>query len=358
VKPTCSVVIATYNRRDIIGRTLDHLAKQTYPADQFEVIVIDDGSPDDTGDVVQAKIPLVPYRLRYLVHQNRGPGATQNRGILEAEGEWIVLMADDILPAPGMLASYATFHRRNPETAHAALGRVLQAPDLPRSAFQDHWDPFRYFELEGMTELPYWKFWACNISVKRSFLLEHGMFRELRGAAHEDVELGYRLCAAGLKILYWPLALAHHYHVETLDAAIKRAYERGLNFYVLTDNLDDPQIVVKYHVFNWRTLREHIAVYRNVSASSLPPADRNFAWLLFRQLIRWVVFNRLTIPVWLSLLRAADCRPWLSRLLNSYFYRGAVSYHFIKGCAVGSARARGRNTPTAINSGRALGQTD
>ncbi len=357
MKPLFTVVIATYNRRDIIGRTLDHMANQTYPAAQFEVIVIDDGSPDNTGEVVRARIANVPYRLKYLVHQNCGPGATQNRGILEAEGEWIVLMADDILPTPEMLQSYATFHHQNPEPQFAALGRVLQSPDLPKSAFQNHWDPFRYFELDGMTELPYWKFWACNISVKRSFLLQHGVFRQLKGAAHEDVELGYRLCAAGLKIFYWPHALAHHYHVETLDAAVKRAYERGLNFHVLTDNVADPQIVVKYHVLNLRTIRQHVAVFRNLSKSSLPPADRNPFWLFFRQLIRWCVFNRITIPGWLALLRAAESRTWLSKILSSYLYRGVVSYHFIKGCAVAAATP-GRSTPSAISSGRALGQTD
>lgn len=356
MKPFMSVVVATYKRSGVLKMTLQHLAAQTLSADQFEVIVVDDGSPDDTADVVQGLIGKMPYRLSYLRHENRGPGASENRGIRAAEGEWIVLLADDIHPTPAMLQTYVDFHRLRPEPHYAALGQVLQSPELPESAFQKHWDPFKYFELAGQSELPYWKFWACNISVKRSFLVEHGMFRELKGAAHEDVELGYRLCRAGMKILYCPEALAYHYHVETLEAAVKRAYERGRNFNVLTDNIPDPQLVVKYHVLNLSTWRQHLQTFRNLPATSLPPEDRNAAWLLFRQILRWLAFNRFTVPGWLSLMRAAETRPWLSAALSPYIYRGAVFYHFIKG-AREQARARVRNAAKPMSSGQAAGQS-
>lgn len=354
MKPLISVVLATYNRSEVLRKTLDHLAVQTLPGNQFEVIVIDDGSPDNTGEMVRSRIGRVPFELTYLVHENRGPGATENRGIMAARGDWIVLLADDIHPTPTMLQSYIDFHRQYPEAKFAALGQVLQSPELPESAFQKHWDPFRYWELDGLTELPYWKFWACNISVKRSFFIEHGLFREVKGAAHEDVELGYRLHRAGLKILYLPEALAFHYHVETLEAAVKRAYERGLNFHVLTDNVPDPQLVVKYHVFNPQTVRQHIETFRNLSATSLPAADRNLPWLLIRQTIRCAVFNRVTIPVWLSLMRAAEGKRWLSKMLPAYAYRGAVSYHFIMGVRQQS-RASERSRPKTVSTGQAAG---
>jgi GT2 family glycosyltransferase len=356
MRPVFSVVVATYNRQDVLQKTLEHLAVQNYPADQYEVIVVDDGSPDHTGDMVRSLIGSMPYKLTYLVHENRGPGASENRGIQAAEGEWIVLLADDIQPAPGLLQSYAEFHRLHPEPCFAALGQVLQSPDLPSTAFQQHWDPFKYFELAGETELPYWKFWACNISVKRLFLLEHGLFLECKGAAHEDVELGYRLHRAGLRILYLPEALAYHFHVETLEAAVKRAYERGLKFHVLTDNIPDPQLVVKYHVLNPRTWRQHVQTFRNLAHTSLPPGDRNLIWLLTRQFIRWAVFNGVTIRAWLSILRAAETRPWLSRMLHPYMYRGAVFYHFTRGARDYDLQKK-RGGSAIISTGRAAGQS-
>jgi GT2 family glycosyltransferase len=327
-----SVVVATYCRRDVLKATLQKLAAQSYPADRFEVIVVDDGSEDGTRDMVESIASPVPFTLKYLWHQNRGPGASENRGIREAQGRVIVLMADDIHPTPGMLASHARFHTERPAANVAALGCVVQSPDLPQTVFQKNWDPFKYYELDGSVELPYWKFWACNISVKREFLLENGLFQEWKGAAHEDVELGYRLCRAGLRIYYNPEALAHHYHVETLEAAARRAYERGRNWTFIERHVPDPQIHVKYHLLNRRTLGYHYQTYRNLAASSLPPEDRNLPWLLFRQVVRWTIFNRWTVPgFWMRVLPKAEHSRFLQRVVHPYMYRGAVFYHFIRG---------------------------
>lgn len=334
-EPTVSVVIATYKRRDVLQKTLEQLTHQTYPADRFEVIVVDDGSDDGTSEMVEGMIPLVPFTLTYLWHANRGPGATENRGIRAARGPIVILLADDIHPTPALVESHATYHRQHPEPHIAALGRVVQSPDLPETVFQKNWDPFKYYEIDGETELPYWKFWACNISVKRQFLLDHGLFQEWKGAAHEDVELGFRLSRNGLRIFYNPSALAHHYHVETLEAAARRAYERGLNWSYIERNIPDPQIYVKYHILNRRTARHYVATFRNLSNAALPPSDRNLPLLLFKHAVRWIVFNRVSVSMfWMRLLPRAENNSLVAAMVNPYFYRGAVFYHFVKGCRV------------------------
>ena len=334
-----SVVVATYNRRDTLAVTLTRLAEQTLAADRYEVIVVDDGSEDDSERMVRGLKDGVPYELKYLRHANRGPGFTENRGIREAVGRLVLLMADDIHAAPDMLSSHVRFHEQHPEAHVASLAKVLQSPELPRTTFMTNWDPFRYRQLpERQVELPYWKFWACNICVKREFLLQNGLFRELKGAAHEDVELGYRLHLKGLKILYHPEAIAYHYHPETLDRAAQRAFERGLNWRFIEENVPDPQIHVKYHVLNWHTLGYHLRTFRRLSQSDLSPEDRNLPWLLFRQVIRWMVFNRVTVPCfWMPLLRRAEDRRALAAIVNPYMYRGAVFYHFIRGAALSRA---------------------
>jgi GT2 family glycosyltransferase len=338
-----TVVVATYNRRDTLRVTLQKLNQQTCPTTEYEVIVVDDGSTDSTGEMVQSLIPEVNYSLQYLVHENRGPGATENRGIQAAAGEIILLIADDIHVEPWTLETHVRFHREHPEPAYAALGRVLQSPDLPKTVFQEHWDPFKYWEIEGHTELPYWKFWACHISLKRDFMLKAGLFREHKGAAHEDVELGYRLCSKGLRIFYEPEALAYHYHVETLQSAVKRAYERGINWNFVVENVPDPEIWVKYHLLSFRTLKYHYQVFRDLSKSSLPPEDRFLPWLVFRQIVRSIMFNGLTVPYfWLKILPLAENHRLVAACMNPYFYRGAVFYHFVKGCRNTSALRRSR----------------
>lgn len=328
-----SVVVATYNRCDTLKVTLERLAVQTYPASRFEVIVVDDGSPDGTGPMVESLVSRVPYRLRYYSHSNRGPGASQNRGIQEAAGDLILLMADDIQPTPTMLERHVQCHERHPEACIAVLGRVLQSPELPRTVFLRNWDPFKFRKLRREMELPYWKFWACNISVSRSFLLEHGLYRERKGAAHEDVELGYRLSRRGLRIFYTPDALAHHYHIETLESACARAYERGLNWWFVEEHIPDPQIHVGYHVLTLHTLKYYYQTFRRLSESSLPIGDRILPWLLLKQAARAIVFNRVSVPYfWIPVLRQTETNPLLAALVNPYMARGAIFYHFAKGC--------------------------
>jgi glycosyltransferase involved in cell wall biosynthesis len=94
-----SVVLATYNRAETVRRTLDHLAKQDLDPRAFEVIAIDDGSPDHTERVIAEIKAQVPFELSYMRHENRGPGFTQNRGIRVARAP-ICPMADDIFSRP------------------------------------------------------------------------------------------------------------------------------------------------------------------------------------------------------------------------------------------------------------------
>jgi GT2 family glycosyltransferase len=345
-----SVVIATYNRRDTLRVTLDRLAEQTVEASRFEVIVVDDGSPDDTASMVASLQGATPFALRYYRHANRGPGYTQNRGIREARGRLVLLMADDIHGTPGMLASHLRFHDEHKEPAVASLGRVLQSPLLPRTCFQRNWDPFRFRQLDGQIELPYWKFWACNIMLKRDFLLENGLFAELVGAAHEDVELGYRLSRRGLRISYVPEALSYHHHMETLRGAAARAYERGRNWRFIEESVPDPEIHVKYHILNRHTLKHHVRTYRDLSRTNLPREDRILPWLLLRQAVRWVVFNRATVPhFWMPLLERAESSRVLGALVHPYMYRGAVFYHFVKGCSEVAGAGAGRSVSPAAS---------
>ena len=86
-----SVIIPSYNCGEFVCQAVDSALAQTYP--RIEVIVIDDGSTDDTRE------RLLPYgeRIRYIYQQNRGLSAARNTGIREARGEWIALLdADDV----------------------------------------------------------------------------------------------------------------------------------------------------------------------------------------------------------------------------------------------------------------------
>src|SRR3954470_24757434 len=91
--PAVSVVIPTYRHRDYVLRTLDSVFAQTYR--DFEVIVVNDGSPDDTNRRIR---PLVSAgRIRYIEQANAGQAAARNTGIAHARGRYIALLDDDDL---------------------------------------------------------------------------------------------------------------------------------------------------------------------------------------------------------------------------------------------------------------------
>lgn len=94
-----SVIIPTYKHRDFVLATLDSVFAQTFT--DYEVIVVNDGSPDDTADLLR---PLVERgRIRYIEQDNQGQAAARNRGIAEAQGEFIALLDDDDLWPPDKL---------------------------------------------------------------------------------------------------------------------------------------------------------------------------------------------------------------------------------------------------------------
>ena len=348
-----SVVMATYNRAQTLMRTLDHLAKQTLPKSDYEVIVVDDGSPDDTERVVAELRGSLPFELTFMRHPNQGPGYTQNRGLRVARAPLVLLMADDILLAPGALEGHVRAHEEHPEPQVAVLGKVVQAPHLDQTVFLRKWDPFKFRDFEGIRELPYFFFWACNISCKRDFMLAHGMFRDRRGragaAAHEDVELGYRLSRHGLRIIYCGDAFGHHYHIETLDGACRRAYERGLNWEEFRELVDDPEISVRYHVLTRRTISDYAGAFRRGNPQL--GADRNPVALFGRIALRMALFNAFTVPhLWLPLARLAERSRAASHLMHRQFYRGIISYHFFKGVADGDAIGRdGKGTSPHVH---------
>ena len=93
--PAVSVIIPAYGHADLIGETLDSVLAQTF--DDYEIIVIDDGSPDDTAGAVEAVSRRSPRPIRYERQENRGQGGARNVGLKLARGEFVAYLDDDDL---------------------------------------------------------------------------------------------------------------------------------------------------------------------------------------------------------------------------------------------------------------------
>lgn len=111
-----SVIIPTYNRAGFLGEAVSSLAAQGLSPEQMEVIIIDDGSADETPDVVKELCSSYPdLRLKYLRKDHKGISSARNRGILESGGEWIGFLDSDDLWAPEKARTQLAYLKAHPE---------------------------------------------------------------------------------------------------------------------------------------------------------------------------------------------------------------------------------------------------
>jgi GT2 family glycosyltransferase len=228
-----SVVIPTYDRAPVLARCLAALRAQAVgPGEDFEVVVVDDGSTDETAQVVErAKAGWGPS-LRYASQANAGPAAARNHGTALARGERILFLGDDAIAgrhlvrahlaaAAGLEGVWAVVGLIVPEHAHR-LSPFEQY--LEESGLQFDYAPVR----RDPQNLPFAMFYTANASVPRAALEQVGGFNErFRDACWEDVELGYRLAGAGVRFRYAPEAQVVHAHPVTLQQYLRRMDKAG-----------------------------------------------------------------------------------------------------------------------------------
>ncbi|HEX3071682.1 MAG TPA: glycosyltransferase family 2 protein [Thermoanaerobaculia bacterium] len=228
--PYFSVVIPTYKRLPMLIRVLDALdAQQAAP--EFEVIVIDDGSGDETADVMQAR-RANQYALTFQSQPNSGPGRARNRGVALATGRYVLFIGDDTVPEPEFFAQHARSHGEAGDDPHlACLGYTGWPAGERVTAFMDYINDFGlqfgYKLIHDGEIVPFNFFYTSNISIDRQLLGPEPFDTTFPAAAWEDIELAFRLDALGLKIRYNAQAITRHYHPMTVDSFARRQYTVG-----------------------------------------------------------------------------------------------------------------------------------
>jgi len=225
IRPYLSIVIPTYNRAEQLDNALAHLFEQEVAHESFEVIVVDDGSMDETDKVLKAWKAKWP-QLQSLHQANSGQATARNRGIKKAVGQVILFGQDDIYASPGFLAEHIRFHQENPGQHSACLGLTEWWTELEITPYME-WlscggPQFAYHKLiPGEAVSPFF-FYTSNISLKAEILKKNPFDESFKGYGWEDVELGYRLMKQGLELEYSTRALAWHDHPMTPKDLEKR----------------------------------------------------------------------------------------------------------------------------------------
>ena len=204
--PLVSVVISTFNRAGALKQTLEALAGQDLGSGRYEVIVVDDGSTDDTSSVLAAMD--TPYALHSVRHErNRGVSAGRNSAIRVARGRHLVMISDDVLVD-------SSFLRRHVETLEQlprswVVGSFEQLDDLTAFPFGRYLDGleqgFEEGRKAGEIGPGLWEMtWptARNLSLPRSDLDRIGLFDERFHTTCEDQDLAQRAREIGIRFVY------------------------------------------------------------------------------------------------------------------------------------------------------------
>lgn len=211
---TISVVLTTYNRKEVLEKALKAYFKQDYLLDRIEIVIADDGSTDGT-DYLMAEIQKSsPIMIKYLRQKNQGISLARNLGIKNSQNEIIFLSDDDIIPEANLIKEHMAWHNLYPKREDAILGYFTWSPEVKIDDFMrwcENGGPlFQYHLIESKTEVDCRFFYGGNISLKADFLQEN-LFDQNFYFGFDDFEIGYRLSKKGLKIYYNKAAAGYHY---------------------------------------------------------------------------------------------------------------------------------------------------
>lgn len=217
--PQVSVVVPAYNAAATISLCLTALVGQEYPAQHLEIIVVDDGSTDQTAAVIR------PFAVRYLHQPNQGPAAARNAGAALAKGELLLFTDADCVPAANWVAEMVAAFRPPEVMAVKGAYRTKQRQLVARFVQIEFEERFALLTKAGTTDMVD----TYSAGYRAEVFTELGGFDTLFPVANnEDTELSYRLAARGLRMVFNPLAIVYHLnHPDSLWRYARLKFSRG-----------------------------------------------------------------------------------------------------------------------------------
>lgn len=210
-----SVIIPTFNGKNRIKNCLDALLQQSVKP--YEIIVVDDGSNDDTAIFVKNKYQNL---ITYLNQPNQGPASARNSGAKVAGGDILVFVDDDCKPLPDFLEKLTAPFKKDPHIV-ATKGSYLTDQRSLIARFRQIEYEERYLLMSKCKEIDFVDTYAAAI-VRKEFESAGGFDETLIAA--EDIDLSYRLSNLGYKLIFVPDAVVYHQHDDTLKKYLKKKY--------------------------------------------------------------------------------------------------------------------------------------
>jgi glycosyltransferase involved in cell wall biosynthesis len=211
-----TIQLCTYNRAAVLERVLEACFDQTVAEDAYEVVLVDDGSTDETAAVVERARKRATSSFTVVRQPNSGLAKARNAGIARAVGGRIIFIDDDVLPLPTFVEEHLNVHARSPAAiVRGGAIEVESLDDLPPPVWSIKNYSGNYF-------------WTTNVSVPLATIRAIGGFDEsFSEYGWEDIDVGLRLRARGIKAVFHPEALVYHYKPRPHAASVERMIARS-----------------------------------------------------------------------------------------------------------------------------------
>jgi glucosyl-dolichyl phosphate glucuronosyltransferase len=252
------VVVATRNRARYLRRALQSLVNQSLSNELYEIIVVDNGSQDETTQVVDG---FAVANLSYIYEPVAGVSRARNVGWHRARGAYIAFLDDDAVACTGWLAKILEVFETTAPLPGAVGGKCEGIWEAPRPDWLAN-EMLGFLSVIDLSDVPivfddYGRLSVCNMAVPRAVLERAGGFREDLGRqgttlrANPEVSLQKQLAALGLKTVYHPqILVGHHVAATRLNKKWfrQRAYWQGLSDVVMADPTGSLSFVDRVHL--------------------------------------------------------------------------------------------------------------
>lgn len=214
-----SVIIPAYNAENTLHQCLSGLAAQTIPAERYEVILVDDGSTDQTRKIAEQ------FDVTYIFQKNQGPAAARNRGVESARGSIILFTDSDCIPLPAWIEEM-TGPFSDPDVI-AVKGAYITNQKSPTARFAQVEFEERYNLLLNNDYIDMIDTYSAAFR-KPVFLSFGGFDPSFPVANNEDTDLSYKMSTLGKKMVFNPNAIVEHLnHPACLKRYATLKFSRG-----------------------------------------------------------------------------------------------------------------------------------
>ena len=226
-KHQVSIIIPTHNRKAFLRQALNALVEQTYPHEQFEVVVVVDGCMDGSLEMLQEFSS--PFNLRIFDQEQKGAGAARNQGASLAKGDLLIFLDDDIETSPGFVQAHVDAHLKTND--QVVIGYYPSNPSKRKTylslEMQCWWElKFGAMRVPGL-RFAYTDLLSGDFSLNRVIFLQMGGF-DPNMVVHEDYELGARLIKAGLSFVFEEAAIGFHHEHTDINRSVQRKFQEGI----------------------------------------------------------------------------------------------------------------------------------